>query len=299
MEALHAGDIQGAMATLGLKAESKESIVESVTASLRAEIQNEEKILALKQQIQYSTEAAKRHAIERAEEKIRELRQKLVDLESRISKLTTELCPICYDVPQSPALTPCCKNSFCLACICECISKNPACPLCRQRITATRLVVIGENGKKETEKKEEEVKLKTKGAALLNLLTESKPEDRFLIFSSHEASFKGLRDILKARGIKCEMLMGSGARVEKIRQQFREGKVRVLCMNARHIGAGINLECASHVVLYHRMNAELEKQVIGRAIRFERAAPLEVVHLVHEQETAVSGGYSSDVIMHV
>jgi SNF2 family DNA or RNA helicase len=273
-----------------------------VTASLRSEIHQQEIILALKKELTYSTEAVKRHAIEREEQKLRELQQKLTDLEARVSTLTTQTCPICYDVPQNPALTPCCKNSFCLTCVCECISKTPACPLCRQKITSvSKLIVVGEEENTASKKSAgtEEPKIPTKGAALMKLLSESKPEDRFLVFSSHEASFKGLREILKTRGIKCEMLMGSGARVEKIRAQFREGKVRVLCMNARHIGAGINLENATHVVLYHRMNMELEKQVIGRAIRFERTAPLEVVHLVHDQETAMNGGSSSEVIVHL
>jgi SNF2 family DNA or RNA helicase len=104
--------------------------------------------------------------------------------------------------------------------------------------------------------------------------------------------------MLAGKGIKCEMLMGSAARVEKLRKQFRQGAVRVLCMNARHVGAGINLEAATHVVLYHKMNVELERQVIGRAVRFERATELRVMHLVHEGETATSGG-STEVIVHV
>ena len=139
----------------------------------------------------------------------------------------------------------------------------------------------------------------TKGAALMRLLAAAKPDDRFLVFSAHEASFKGLRDMLEARGVCCKLLSGTGARVEKLRKQFREGKVQVLCMNARHVGAGINLEAATHVVLYHRMNAELEKQVVGRAVRFERAAELRVVHLVHEHETAMNGGQGSEIIVHI
>jgi SNF2 family DNA or RNA helicase len=71
-------------------------------------------------------------------------------------------------------------------------------------------------------------------------------------------------------------------------------------MNARYVGAGINLEPATHVVLYHRMNSELERQVIGRAVRFERAAELRVIHLVHETETGLNGmGVSTEVIVHV
>ena len=139
----------------------------------------------------------------------------------------------------------------------------------------------------------------TKGAALLKILSESTEDQRFLVFSAHEASFKGLRELLSARGIRCELLQGSSNRVERLRSQFQDGTVRVLCMNARHVGAGINLEAATHVVLYHRMNVELEKQVIGRAVRFERSAELRVVHLVHEEETAYNGVHSSEIIMHV
>ena len=138
----------------------------------------------------------------------------------------------------------------------------------------------------------------TKGAALLKLLSESTADQRYLVFSAHEASFKGLRELLSARGVRCEVLQGTAARVERLRKQFRDGTVRVLCMNARHVGAGINLEAATHVVLYHRMNVELERQVIGRAVRFERVSSLSVMHLVHEEETAYNGASSSEVIMH-
>ena len=133
----------------------------------------------------------------------------------------------------------------------------------------------------------------------MKLLSESTEDQRFLVFSAHEASFKGLRELLSARGVRCEVLQGSSARVQRLRSQFQEGTVRVLCMNARHVGAGINLEAATHVVLYHRMNVELEKQVVGRAIRFERAAALRVVHLIHEEETSYNGSNSSEIIVHV
>jgi SNF2 family DNA or RNA helicase len=160
-------------------------------------------------------------------------------------------------------------------------------------------LVIGTSDASEEGAKNEETVPPTKGAALLKLLTESTQDQRFLVFSAHEASFKGLRELLSARGICCELLQGSANRVERLRKQFRDGSVRVLCMNARHVGSGINLEAATHVILYHRMNVELERQVIGRAVRFERAEELRVVHLVHEEETAYNGASSSEVIVHV
>jgi hypothetical protein len=299
MEALHAGDTAGAMAALGLKGTGKESLTERVTASLRGELLQAEKILGFKRELDYSSASAKEQAIEKATAKVARLREQLTSLETRIASAGTELCPICYDSPRTATLTPCCRNTFCLSCLCECIQNRPACPLCRQTIGSVKdLVVIGEDEEGGGEADATDV-LPTKGAALLRLLEESTEDQRFLVFSAHEASFRGLRDLLSARGVRCELLQGTAARVDRLRRQFREGTVRVLCMNARHVGAGINLEAATHVVLYHRMNVELERQVIGRAVRFERATELRVVHLVHDQETASNGSAGSEVIVHV
>jgi len=296
MEALHAGDTAGALAALGLKAATKETLAERVTESLRGDLVQAEKILAFKRDIEYSTPAAKAAAIEKSEAKVTRLREQLEALNARIATAATELCPICYDTPRTTTLTPCCRQAFCLSCLCECVAARPACPLCRQPIQSKQLLVIGET----SDSVEESVNgPPTKGAALLKLLTESTEDQRYLVFSAHEASFKGLRELLSARGVRCEVLQGTAQRVERLRKQFRDGSVRVLCMNARHVGAGINLEVATHVVLYHRMNVELERQVIGRAVRFERKADLRVVHLVHEEETAYNGASSSEVIVHV
>jgi SNF2 family DNA or RNA helicase len=299
MEALHAGDTAGAMSALGLKTASKETLVERVTSGLKGELLQAEKILEFKRSMEYSTPAAKLVAIEKAEQKVSRIREQLASLESRISHVSQELCPICYECPESKTLTPCCRQVFCLSCLCECIASNPTCPMCRNGITSvSNLLVIGD-GDDAVEEKEDP--LPTKGASLLKLLEDESGDEtkRYLIFSAHEASFKGLREILSSKGIRCEMLYGSGARIERLRRQFQDGTVRVLCMNARHVGAGINLESATTIILYHRMNTELEAQVIGRAIRFERTKDLQVVHLVHEQETSMNGASSSEVIVHM
>jgi hypothetical protein len=296
MEALHAGDTAGALMALGLKTASKQTLVDRVTAGLKGDILQAERILEFKKTMDYSTPAVKVQAIEKAEQKVARLREQLASLENRVSSATHELCPICYDTPNTATLTPCCRQTFCLSCLCSCMETKPMCPLCRTPIeSVSQLLVIGP----ESAPVEIVEGPPTKGAALIKLLQESTEDQRYLVFSAHEASFKGLREILSARGIRCELLSGSGARVERLRRQFRDGVVRVLCMNARHVGAGINLEAATHVVLYHRMNTELEKQVIGRAVRFERSAELRVVHLVHEAETALNGASSSEVIVHV
>lgn len=297
MEALHAGDTAGALEALGLKAATKETLVDRVTASLRGDLLQAERLLEFKKTMDYSTPAIKELALEKADQKVNRLRGQLESLEARVKGASQDMCPICVDVPRTPTLTPCCRHCFCLSCLCECMTSKPACPLCRAPIhSVSELLVVGEGV--DTSHAEPNI-LPTKGAALLDLLQNSNEDQRFLVFSAHEASFKGLRELLSARGIRCELLSGSGARVERLRKQFEEGTIRVLCMNARHVGAGINLEAATHVVLYHRMNTELEKQVIGRAVRFEREKELRIVHLVHDGETAITGEQGSEVIMHV
>jgi len=293
MEALHAGDVAGAMTALGLKGTSKEGIVARVTESLRSEVVKAEKTLAFKREMEYSSAAAKAEGIKKAEERVATARSQLADLEIRVAAAFggTAACPICYEPPATLTLTPCCRQAFCLACLCECVRAKPTCPLCRVGIaSAKELLVVGEAvAAADGDAMVEAVTgPPTKAAALMALLNGAAPSDRFLVFSAHEASFRGLRATLETRGIRCELLSGSAARVARLRREFQEGKVRVLCMNARHVGAGLNLEAASHVVLYHRMNLEMEKQVIGRAVRFEREADLQVVHLIHEGETGVS-----------
>jgi hypothetical protein len=303
LEALHAGDTTGALMALGLKASSKDTVVSAVTASLRGELLQAQKTLVFKRDMDYSSPSIKKEAIAKAEAKVERLQAQLTALESRLAAAAGgDLCPICYDRPQTTTLTPCCRQAFCLACICQCIASKPVCPFCRSSVTSPKtLIVLGDGEATDglgVADPLEEPPLPTKGQALLGLLQAAKPADRFLVFSAHEASFKGLREQLALQGVRCEVLQGTAARVDRLRRQFRDGTVQVLCMNARHVGAGLNLEAATHVVLYHRMNVELERQVVGRAVRFERTGDLRVIHLVHDQETTFNGAAHSDVIVH-
>jgi SNF2 family DNA or RNA helicase len=58
-------------------------------------------------------------------------------------------------------------------------------------------------------------------------------------------------------------------------------------MNSRELGVGLNIVAATDVVIYHALNQEEEKQVVGRALRMGRTAPLTVHKLLHEGEQAL------------
>jgi SNF2 family DNA or RNA helicase len=298
LEALHAGDTAAALAALGLNPVAKMSLVDQVTTGLYKDLIQAERLLEFKRESRYSSPAVKEQAIAKATEKVARIREQIEALRHRLAGLDdTANCPICYDTPTCPALTPCCHQTFCLSCLCQCVTVKSSCPLCREKITNVRdVVVIGEpvvvaSGAGQAPA----AALPAKGAALLKIITEAPASARFLIFSAHERSFTGLADVLQARGISSAMMCGSSTHIEALRRRFQSGDLRVLCLNAKNVGAGLNLDAATHVILYHRMNTELERQVIGRAVRFERSASLRVVYLTHDGETTQTGHQQSAV----
>ena len=66
---------------------------------------------------------------------------------------------------------------------------------------------------------------------------------------------------------------------------FENGSTKVIMLNATNFGAGMNLQMATDVVIYHRFTSEMEEQVIGRAQRLGRTTPLNVHYLIHANET--------------
>ena len=55
-------------------------------------------------------------------------------------------------------------------------------------------------------------------------------------------------------------------------------------MNHHKNGAGINLENTEHIIVLHKMNSELEKQILGRAQRLGRTSTLNVWKLEYLNE---------------
>jgi len=57
-------------------------------------------------------------------------------------------------------------------------------------------------------------------------------------------------------------------------------------LNAQNFGAGMNLQCATDIIMYHRFTREMEEQIIGRGQRIGRKGILNVYYLIHENENS-------------
>jgi SNF2 family DNA or RNA helicase len=284
MERLHAGDIQGALESVGMHTSSESDVIAAVTASLEKELENARRTYEYKKSMDYSSETIKQKAIETCEQKIAALESRIAAIKERIKSSAEQTCPICYcNVTSAPAVTPCCHQLFCFPCLCESLKRVAACPMCRARIADLKEIKVVGDASETGEGGAEKPKKKHKKAAFLDFV-KANPKAKILMFSGYDGTFSGLDTLLKHESIPFALLSGSQARITKLLNEFEAGKYTVLFLNARNMGAGLNIDCASHVVLFHRMSPELESQIVGRALRLGRSIPLDVIHLLHDNE---------------
>lgn len=68
---------------------------------------------------------------------------------------------------------------------------------------------------------------------------------------------------------------------------YKYGNINVLLLNSNLFGCGLNLECTTDIVFLHKMDSDLENQIIGRAQRPGRKESLNIWYVMHENETII------------
>jgi SNF2 family DNA or RNA helicase len=287
-EMLHAGDISGALIQLGVPESTPMSLIEAVTLNQQKELRRLEATLEFKRGLEYSTAALKDAALAALEVKIKSLKDQIAAFERRIEEMDTESCAICYEQLSNTICVPCCKQLFCGGCIIELLKRNNSCPMCRAKINIKDLKTIKKAGGKGVAAIHSDAATATllnKPEALLRLI-QNNPTGKFIVFSRYENPFEFIETKFKEAGITVQQLKGNKDVIYSLIDRFREGAVRVLLLNSEHFATGMNLEAASHVVLYHgNMSPNERHQIIGRAHRLGRTGPLTVVQMLHENET--------------
>ena len=216
-------------------------------------------------------------------EKIVSIEAKIKGIEERLGNVESKNCPICYCNFAEPAITPCCNNVFCLECITMALSTSKECPLCRAKIKVKDVNLIINDSGSTTTKVEDEKKLLTKMVNLVNLVKKDTSK-RIMIFSEYDESLNNIRQELDDLNINYSGIKGASSTIQGIISNFKDRKFNVLLLNAKHFGAGLNLQFTDEIIIYHRMSKDLEKQVIGRAQRLGRKTPLQISYLCYDNE---------------
>lgn len=267
---IDSGDVEGAIQALG--GTKTENIVELILEKKKTEIAE----LDIKLQL---------YQLRNDEEKIKEIDEKKIRINTQIEELEIKFnsmlntpCNICLEDLSEPVLETNCQNVFCGKCLLSWIKNNSSCPLCRAQINNENLVYIKTKINTEAEVERTFEKRLTKLEKIVELITKNK-KGKFLIFSDFDGSFTAIKNVLLENDIPCNQLRGNISAIEKIISNFKSGKVRVIFLNSKYNGAGINLQEATDIILYHQMGFNLETQILGRANRIGRTIPLNVHHL--------------------
>ena len=206
-------------------------------------------------------------------------------IQERIEGFKEEVCPICYDAPSEPMVTPCCSRIFCGQCILSCRARSAACPMCRTeyKISQLKKIVVEKEETEIVEEAEPEGPKEKKADALLRLFKEN-PAGKFLVFSRYDNPFTAMEESIAGLGVTVKQLKGNKDGIASTLRQFQGGDVRCLLLNSHYAGSGLNITAATHVILLHAMTHEEEKQILGRAYRMGRTEPLHFIKLLHQDE---------------
>jgi len=197
-----------------------------------------------------------------------------MDLRFNASSLKA-MCNICFNTLNKPALVDCTgKHIFCGKCIVTWLKNNNSCPLCRCTVSVKDLTYLT-TSKDKKGKKEKKI---TKTQQIIKIIKEKK-NGRFIIFSEEDATYSLINRELPKADISCKEIKGRSETREKIIKSFKEGRVKVIFLNSRNNGAGINLQECTDIILFHTMNHSIETQILGRANRIGRKSALYVHRL--------------------
>lgn len=277
-EILHAGDISGALVALGVTTHTPLTLVEAVTQYKRKELENNK---ALLEEVLQEGMSETEEALIKLREEIRKQEEDLLNLEIRLTNVSKDSCAICFDNPENTCITPCCSRSFCASCILEWMTRVPSCPLCRKSFHANELLQIGSECKIIERGAKQEGLLK-KHQEFVKLFQEN-PNGRFIVYSKYDNPFISIRP-RHYREMNMNMLSGNKDQIANTLSDFENGYVKVLFINSRSSSAGINIPSATHIIFWHKMSEEEEKNIISRAYCLGRTQPLQSITLLHERE---------------
>ena len=265
-----AGNIEGAVTALGGK--KTENILELVKKELLDEMSSVEADV-----INYRDIKKDDKKLEIASLKLVSIKNKLDQLSSRFEAMLKDVCSICTVKLNNPIMEPSCQNLFCGECLLTWLRTKQSCPLCRAEIATNELVYL-KGDCKEDEKPLDKEKRQTPLEKVNEILT-SKKDGKFIIFSEYDATFKPICRMLKEAGIIFSLVVGNRKTREHSIESFKTGDASVIFLNSNFNGAGINLQEATDIILYHEMSANTQNQIIGRANRIGRLESLHVHHL--------------------
>lgn len=208
------------------------------------------------------------------------INSQIKELDDKVKEMLNSSCHICLEALNSPVMEPGCQNLFCGQCILTWLTTHSSCPLCRTTIDTKELIYVSNEDEEYEEKKKEkeETRTMTKLEKIVDIINKKK-DGKFLIFSAFDSTFTPICNALLENNISFAEIKGTISCRQKSINEFKNGKTTVIFLNTNFNGAGINLQEATDVILYHEMDTNTQMQILGRANRIGRTNSLKVHYL--------------------
>jgi SNF2 family DNA or RNA helicase len=300
LQMINAGDIKGAMEAMNCYKVEHKNLIETVTEELNIELKNKKIEYDMKSKMVYSTSASKKNALKVISEAIDKIQNKINLLTERIKE--HEMCSICFDSFENKTLLNCCHSAYCFECVSCWLANNNKCPMCRHPVSSNNMIIVDDSFVKPSDEGGAKHELETKLENIKKIISKRKVETgeqfKFLIFTEYDRTFDDIEIFLDSECINYGRIMGSVATIKKKIDNFRKFRdpnksvdsvenrdiIDCLLLNSKFCGNGINLENATDVFIYHKMNEDMTNQIIGRAQRPGRTSQLKIWMLQHENE---------------
>ena len=302
---LNAGDIEGAIEFIapGNKG-SEDNIVSHIIDKYERILRNDRAKMQYIINYEYQNEADRQIEMGRVQERITLTENKINNIKRRIKESNT--CSICFDDVMNKTIVNCCSNAYCFKCINLWFARNRSCPLCKTILSKDDLYVVSATSQINTipqiNRTQELHDSNDKIQNLKNILrkinaSNTNNKTKVLIFSAYDTAFTQIIGSLYEMRINHSLLKGNSHVVRSIVDGYKEGNINVLLVNTKNYGSGLNLENTTDIIMFHKFDTEIEKQVIGRAQRYGRKDNLRIWYLLHDNEMneAATQSYESMV----
>jgi SNF2 family DNA or RNA helicase len=302
---LNANDVNGAMTFINpQQVDSEANIIKCLVNSLERKLTNVELKISFVRASFFDSERQRETELLRLESARTELTRQVLLISERVT--SCDACAICYNdfdtTDNSKSIVPCCSNAFCFKCISRWITSHHVCPLCKASINMNDLMLVDAQddcGGVSQELKDRPLSSKIEALEVMLRSVTSQPHRKVIIFSAFDNSFSVITPLLDRKNIGYDFLKGPWMHVTNIVKKFKDdsclsmGKrpqplvhnnLKVLLVNSTYFGSGLNLENTTDIVMFHRFDSEIERQVIGRAQRPGRTERLKIWYILYENE---------------
>jgi SNF2 family DNA or RNA helicase len=288
LDMLSAGDVAGAVGALGGEGSDIMSIVMK---------RKEKELMEAEQKVELWTKQNNTKLRDEWTLRVAEVKKKIDELTTKYKNMVSEDCNICYESMSKPIMFPCCQNIICGGCV-KSLTKGASltCPFCRANNKLATLIPVetdedkkvkknkkdspkDKKGKK-NKKKSAENEVLSKPDTVVKIIGNGEDDDRFILFSNYDASFTIIKRALKDAEIGFVEIKGAKKTRENNIEKFRNGDAKVLFLNGKFNGSGINLQFANNIIFYHEVEDHIRQQNVGRIERIGKVGSLTIHNLI-------------------